>query len=396
MALRGFARRIGRAVAPRRAFHAKAQAELLELSLTLDKASVGDNLENPYEITITEGIRDAWHGCFYQHDRLYTSDVFATKLGFKGMLLPFSFLLHTAGAVSHADDTRKVLDVAVEKAVYERPSYLGDTIRKEYYIQDLRTTSDGKSSLLKVKCALLNQDNERVFSMSKTMLFIGTTSKEGNRDMRKPTRRSNPPPSRVLGQISRNSNTLSRSNALARLYEGQLILHSLARPIGTSMSMILSTMFRMTHPSLFNTKRFGQDNILVPGGVMLSQVHSCCSRGLYEILYEELTHAQLLNPVSPMDVVGAISYVHDIKPLTDNPELEEVTIQTWGIKGVDVAHELKNVELPVNIFGKEPVRRSELDAKLKDAYPDLCGKVVSNHLRRLVRQSPRSETMFLL
>lgn len=83
---------------------------------------------------------------------------------------------------------------------------------------------------------------------------------------------------------------------------------------GKSMSMILSTMFRMTHPSLFNTKRFNSEDILVPGGaikvgmrfpsdaynskgVMLAQAHACCARGLYEILYEELQHAQLLNPV---------------------------------------------------------------------------------------------------
>ena len=36
---------------------------------------------------------------------------------------------------------------------------------------------------------------------------------------------------------------------------------------GKSMSMILSTMFRMTHPSLFNTKRFDEEEIIVPGGV---------------------------------------------------------------------------------------------------------------------------------
>eukprot|EP00954_Amorphochlora_amoebiformis_P026308 1378485-Amorphochlora_amoeboformis.AAC.3 len=53
MALRGFARRIGRAVAPRRAFHAKAQAELLELSLTLDKGQTPPS-RNP--VGMTEGL----------------------------------------------------------------------------------------------------------------------------------------------------------------------------------------------------------------------------------------------------------------------------------------------------------------------------------------------------
>jgi len=388
------ARRLGAPV--RRTYAQTVTGDVLELSLTLDKASVGDHLENPYELTITEGIRDAWHGCFYQHDRLYTSDVFAQKLGFKNMLLPYSFLLHTAGAVSHADDRRKVLDVGIEQAIYEQPAYIGDTIRKEYYIQDLRTTSDGASTLLKVKCALLNQKNERVFSMSKTMLFEGTTSKSGTRDMRKPSRPPPKPESKVLEKISHRSAALSRSNALARLHEGQLILHSLARPIGSSMGMILSTMFRMTHPSLFNTRRFGNESVLVPGGVMLSQVHACAARGLYEILYEELEHAQLLNPISPTDLIGAISYVHSITEHPGNPDLEQVELQTWGIKGLDVAHELLDLEIPINVFSTAPQKRAELENKLKEGCPELHGKVVSNHYRRLVRQSPRSETMFLL
>eukprot|EP00471_Norrisiella_sphaerica_P004043 CAMPEP_0184485530 /NCGR_PEP_ID=MMETSP0113_2-20130426/7119_1 /TAXON_ID=91329 /ORGANISM="Norrisiella sphaerica, Strain BC52" /LENGTH=388 /DNA_ID=CAMNT_0026866999 /DNA_START=30 /DNA_END=1196 /DNA_ORIENTATION=+ len=379
-----------------RPYGSTVRGEQLELSLTLDKASVGDHLENPYEITLTAGIRDAWHGCFYQHDRLYTSDIFAQKLGFKGMLLPFSFLLHTASAVSHADDTRRVLDLGFEQAVYERPAYLGDTIRKDYHIQDLRTTSCGNHTILKVKCALLNQKNERIFSMKKSMMFMGTTSKGGTRDMRKPKSKAKAPKSLVLKQIDQQSSILNRSNALARLHDGQLILHSLARPIGTSMSMILSTMFRMTHPSLFNTKRFGTDDIIVPGGVVLSQVHACATRGLYEILYEELEHAQLLNMVHPKDVVGGISYVHSIEQMKSNPDLEVVTIQTWGIRDFDVAHELSDVELPVNLFSTEPLRRQPLDEELRKSVPELEGKIVSNCLRKLVRQSPRSETMFLL
>eukprot|EP00466_Bigelowiella_natans_P003293 jgi/Bigna1/80542/fgenesh1_pg.72_\ len=378
----------------RRSYGTTVKGDLLELSLTLDQASVGDVLENPYEITMTSGIRDAWHGCFYQHDRLYTSDTFGQKLGFNGTLLPFSFLLHTGMAVSHADDSRRVLDLGVEQAVYERPAYLGDTIRKEYHIQDLRTTSSGEDTLLKVKCELINQKNERVFSLSKTMLFMGTTSKRGTRDMAKPKNPPKKPKSLLLEKISQRAGVLNRSNALARLY-------------GTSMSMILATMFRMTHPSLYNTKRFGQEDIIVPGGVMFSKVHACAARGLYEILYEELEHAQLLNTLAPKHVVGAMSYVHSIRQFPDNPDLEEVVLQTWGIKDFDVAHELRDVEIPLSLFSTEPVRRQTLDEQLSEecpvleGYPSMSfvprhGKVVSNHLRRLVRQSPRSETMFLL
>lgn len=129
---------------------------------------------------------------------------------------------------------------------------------------------------------------------------------------------------------------------------------------------------------------------------MFSKVHACAARGLYEILYEELEHAQLLNTLAPKHVVGAMSYVHSIRQFPDNPDLEEVVLQTWGIKDFDVAHELRDVEIPLSLFSTEPVRRQSLDEQLSEECPVLEGKVVSNHLRRLVRQSPRSETMFLL
>lgn len=146
--------------------------EFLDRSLDVRSIRVGQRLDIPYELTVGEGYKDLWHSAFYEHCRLYTSDLFAQSMGFERSLLPFSMMMFMTGSMSHIDDALKVLDLGFRNAVYERPAYPGETFSKTFAIKQIRETSAGTGTVLTVRCDLCNsRTHETVFSVDKIMLF---------------------------------------------------------------------------------------------------------------------------------------------------------------------------------------------------------------------------------
>jgi len=152
--------------------------------------------------------------------------------------------------------------------------------------------------------------------------------------------------------------------------------------------MNLNNLFRYGHPMLSNFKRFQENEIVVPGGLICASSHAASSGHLYEVLHEEVVSCSFNERVSPLDPIGAVSFVRDIRTLSDDG-LEEVTVKTIGLKNVDVTRELANKPLPLELFTEDPsaLIGSKLDDLLEKA-PALKGRVVSQSLRKLVRQSP--------
>lgn len=78
--------------------------------------------------------------------------------------------------------------------------------------------------------------------------------------------------SQLPGSVTTSSHMLLR--------EGQLILHRMSRMVGKSMSWGLSTLFRLTHPLLYNSTRFKENDIVLSGGLVmaatLSSSNSVC------------------------------------------------------------------------------------------------------------------------
>jgi hypothetical protein len=50
-------------------------------------------------------------------------------------------------------------------------------------------------------------------------------------------------------------------------------------------------------------------------GIVLSAAIAASARSLYEVLHEQLVSASFIHTVSPVDALGAVSYVKDIKQL---------------------------------------------------------------------------------
>jgi hypothetical protein len=57
------------------------------------------------------------------------------------------------------------------------------------------------------------------------------------------------------------------SHSLQALRPGQLILHSLARPLSASQSMQLSSLARLTHERHYNMRKFKREETYIPGGL---------------------------------------------------------------------------------------------------------------------------------
>ena len=175
------------------------------------------------------------------------------------------------------DENREVLDLGFAHATYVRPAYPGDTLKQHFTIKHLKNTSNGESTIVTVGCELTNQRGQLIFSVDKSMLFPG---------VKQPPNKLSPPPkgapskprSHLLSHILYNCDALPTTNSLALLREGQMLLHSSSRPIGANTNMQLSTLFRWTHPSIFNLKRYSEDEILVPGGLVLAATIAASSR----------------------------------------------------------------------------------------------------------------------
>jgi hypothetical protein len=379
--------------------------EILDSALDLRRVKVGQRLDIPYELTVFEGWRDIWHSAFYQHDRAYTSSLFARQLGFQRELLPFSMLMFMTGTMSHVDDQREVLDLGIKNAVYAFPAYAGDTFSKTFYIRDLRTTRNGEDTIVTIHCDLTNAvTHQTVFSLDKVMMYPHQIASAHPHKGSSP-RIFSPDSAASFANQKLNQNELQTlilnnyhrthtSSTLAFLRQNQLILHGMTRHLGAATSMQLSTLFRMTHPLLYNLSRYDEAELVVAGGLVVAASHACSARSFYEVLYEEMMECSFQNKVSHSDTIGSISYILGIRSLND--KLEEVTVRTIGLKNIDVARELSEVELPLDLFVQNNLKPSEYEYICQEQIPQLSGKIVCQSVRKLIRQSPSHNSVFLL
>lgn len=333
---------------------------------------------------------------FYTQNRVVTSSVFAQNLGLQDAVMPSSLLLFYAGSMGHLNDELAVLDLGYNNAVCEQPVYAGDTLRKTFVIKGLQPTRDGKRTVVRVGCQLFNvSTGERVFSVDKQIIYPDAINPANHvRDAA-----TAPPPAEgeMLRHVVSNAAQLAdggMAHALAELKPGSLLLHGSSRPLQPAVLMSLASLGRLTHPYVFNTQRYGETELGVPGGLVLAQTFAAASRSLFEVVHETVLSARHLAPVHPGDVIGAMSFVDAVERVADS--VERATIVTLGVKNTDVVHELDAVPLPLALFATTPMRPREFESLCEAEAPQLSGKLVSHSVRHVYRQHSAQEQMFLL
>mmetsp|Transcript_28185 Transcript_28185/g.34324 ORF Transcript_28185/g.34324 Transcript_28185/m.34324 type:complete len:431 (+) Transcript_28185:89-1381(+) len=365
------------------------RGEILDFSIDIRSLRPGDVISSPYELTVSESIQDFWHSAFHSQDRISTSTPFARKVGFQDRVLPFTLMLFLTSAMTHVDKAR--IQLGFDGAIYHWPAFAGDTVTKSYRVKSIRNTSDGNHSIVHFACELRNQRNRLIMSTTRhTMFPIPVPS----------STITSPPSQDTLSQKFRDhflnkSSTLAElgSHSLISLSPGQLILHTTNRCLTHTQSRQLASLARITHARHFDTRTFHPDTeLLIPGGLVLGLALSASSRDLHEVLHEEMPRVSFVHAVHPNDVVGAMTYVKEVKELVG--DLELLTVRTVGFKS-GVISSWEELEFPVELFFTEGLSTREVEAICRVHCPELSTKIVVIADRKIIRQANKKEAFLL-
>ena len=385
------------------------RGEVVDVGVNLQNARPGDVIEVPYELTVTEGIKEFWAGAFYCHDRISTSTPFARKLGLQDQVLPFSLMLFLTGSMSHADSAK--VQVSFQNAVYHWPAFPGDTFTKSFRVRSVRNTASGNNSIISFDCRLVNQRGRTVMSTDKSMMFDFRSPQGSGPAVTYP--QSSVDESSVHG-ASYHTHLLSKSSVLADLGShslkplrpGQLLLHTMCRSLSMHQMGQLSSLARLTHERHFNALKYDPSTqLFVPGGQVLGLACSAAARDLHEVLYESLGSVSFTNNVHPGDTVGAFSFVKHVAE-TASGDMEAIDVVTVGVKNVDVVCALAGKEIPTSLFYKDRregnkqgmlFTRKDVEKICREnvGMDVLMDKIVLVAERRIVRQAAKYQAFLL-
>ena len=361
----------------------------------------GAVIENPYELTITEGMLDLWLQSFYTHNPALTSQHFAYSMGacnHPNMPVPFMMALYLC--VSMSDTHGAIYHLGFRDAKQTGMIQTGDTIRQKITVSRVRNTGDGKRAVVTTLRELINtKTNDVVFRTEKTELYPAQPHDFGTQDDVDSLRTTTPADERfnqclqgwVKAQQERKDWTGFSSDSRP-IETGDILLHSFARPLGITANLSLSTRFLVTHPIHLDHRRFDQGEglgIVVSGGLVISLILASAARDFSHIIWEELIAANNIKPVSPNETVGAFSVVIDKQDVPGYSQLEWLTIKTIGVKNMTPSIDLIDQPFPEDFLKPLVGGGSRYDALCKKYHvPVLEGQIVGEVLRRIVRMKP--------
>jgi citrate lyase beta subunit/acyl dehydratase len=353
--------------------------------LDLASARVGQVMECPVEITVDAGWRTLWQASFPSSSRIHSSSEYARGWGLDDTALPFGMLLNLTLCLAVEPFSESCrLHLGLEDARQEACATIGDTFRGYVRIESMANTSRGDASVIRTTHILMNQRGERVFRLSKDSYYDILPGEL--------PRKKASPNSQYAGLFGHAPQTHRRrieacaappEGPRSPLTAGEVILHPPVRPIGISENLLLTTLFRNTHPVHSDTQHFGHDGLIVCGGFVQALAQACSEREFRPILDERLERSHHINPVAPGERIGAISRVLDIQPISEH--LEEVRVQTLGLREIDVASELAGLPLPAELFSPAETKPSDIQSLCAEYCPQLENKIALRALRVLLR-----------
>ncbi|MAG30597.1 MAG: hypothetical protein CL908_06860 [Deltaproteobacteria bacterium] len=361
------------------------QGRLPVYGLDLETARPGQILESPHEVTVDSSWRTMWQATFPASSRISTSAEYAAGMGLDEVALPASMLLNMALCFSVEPFSQSCrYHLGLENARQEAPAREGDTFRSFTRLDRMENTSRGDASVIQTTHILVNQHDERVFSLRKRSYYDPIPA---------PVERESVPDQGASSQyFSEASQTLLEryrgvesfpDAPLEALAVDDVILHPAVRPIGWSENLALSTLYRNTHPVHWDALRYGRDGIVVCGGFVQSLVFSICDRELRQVIDELLECSSHVNTIAPEDSLGAVSRVLSVERIGGS--LEAVRVKTLGLKNVAVGQELVGVEIPEALLDDRERRPSEIERICREQCPALAERIAMQAVRTLLR-----------
>ena len=364
------------------------QGSFPRYGLDLSTARPGEILESPHEVTIDSSWRTAWQSAFPASSRISTSLEYARGCGLEEIAIPASMLLNMTLCFSVEPFSQTCrYHLGLENARQDAIAREGDTFRSFTRLDQMGNTSRGDASVIHTTHILVNQRDERVFSLLKRSYYD---------PIPEPVERD---PVSIRSDSCGYFEGVGEANYLPfhsassfpeapnqQLATDDVILHPAVRPIGWTENLALSTIYRNTHPIHWDAQRYGREGIVVCGGFVQSIVFAIADRELRHVLDEVLERSSHVNTIAPEDRIGTVSRILSVEPVSD--VLEQVRIKTLGLKNVDIEKELIGVDIPESLLDDQQRKPSEIEEICTKQCPALGGKIALQADRTL--QRPRS------
>ncbi|CAH1252693.1 CLYBL [Branchiostoma lanceolatum] len=279
-------------------------------------------------------------------------------LGFEGMCVVHPSMVPLVNQLY--SPTRQEIEWAEQKQYRQfigplhrpNPSHILETHRK---IQALEASvaSDGKYSVVTSSHILVNQRDQAVFREAKKTMYSTGMIREF--DFAKKVKDPTPTDSEFRSHIIQN--------ATVRVNPETLI----SRPLAPN--------------------QFSYDDMVVPAPMIVAAAVHNVFDDFGDILYEEIVEATHINRVNQEDMIVAVSLIHSVQPLTENSDLEEVTVRTMAIKSLDV-DELLGLEVPLVLFYGTNIRPADYEQICREEFPLLYRRIAAQVLWKFLRLRP--------
>ncbi len=350
----------------------------IEGGIDLTSVSIGTPIDCEFELPITEGVLAQWDGFILNSRRITSSAHFARKLGFTDRLVPNSLLMTLTAslAVSRLSESA-IVHLSFKNAQYLRPVYPGDSLSGRFTVISIQDSKSGKGSIVRSHHVLQNQRGEEVYQLEKWTLFPHLAEQDCfalTTDLVPsiaPLHQSllSLPPHLIECQLQQNVSSRSK------YAKGDVIVHRFVKGCGESIVTSLCNAIRAINHHHHDSQTLPAEKVLVPGPFTVHASLASAALDLGEVLYEQIHYCNNLNKVNHSDVIGAITYVKNIGPVPNNPNLENLRLVTLGLKNIDMkalSEELISIEL----FDSENAKLFQINSICEKNIPTLLSRVV--------------------
>ena len=368
-----------------------ARGKTINYGLDYMNAFPGQIIRSPYETTIDESWITSWQAMVQTGNPLETSLNFCQNIGLENRLVPFQLLVNLGLClVVESFSESSLFHLGISNVVYEKPVFPQDTLRSVMIIDHIVPASNKKYTVFKTRMILVNQKNEVVISMNRNSLFPYIEQSrvliKSTQDEIADTRLFSKKPSFKFRETLLNSAQKVKAIGFEKpisFKNGELILHSLVRPMGLSNSLAYSTLYKNTHPLHINSARYGMEGLVVCGGFIIPIIHAAASRDIRFAMDHEIIDTMHINKIHHEDSIGAMTYIIETKKV--NEHLECITLRTFGLKNIDPEKDLAQSEIPLELLRSSIIKPREIEMICKTYCPELHAKICARMTWRMWR-----------
>ncbi|XP_078696701.1 uncharacterized protein LOC144924911 [Branchiostoma floridae x Branchiostoma belcheri] len=340
-------------------------------------------------VTLDSTWRAAWDSSFLNARSVNSSDLAAKKMDLPGIQPPFQLLaiLMVSLSVPKSSEVGR-FHLGLFNAVQLRPVTEGESVRAYFSIDSVEDAgSSGKYSVVTSSHILVNEGDEVIFQAKKRTMYPKPTAAK----LKLPKKRTSdeiPVVSELRRRIVQNAAFRgNRSNP--PLVPNQLYIHRMVKVFSPTEVMGLATLLRVTNQHHYNVKKFNPEDILTIGALVETAMLQNVVDDFGDILYQEVVEASNVNRTPQEDMIGSISYIHSVRQLAENPDLEEVTVRTLGIKNLEM-EEILEREVPVRLFSGTRMKTSDYEEICREDFPLLYRRIAAQVLWKFLRLRPQT------